>query len=152
VLTWLAEKCLSPVYVLTWPSEKCLSPVEEWLTVRLGVLLTFLCLRREFESNRRHGWMQGTIITCCRSNLDGTPVLSLRSLRQLARGRVMMYPLRCGQAEARGRARRRLSPEVEAEAEAWGRARRRPSLEAEAEAWGRARRRPSLEAEAEAEA
>jgi hypothetical protein len=25
---WLSEKCLSPVYVITWPSEKCLSPVE----------------------------------------------------------------------------------------------------------------------------
>jgi hypothetical protein len=36
--------------------------------------------------------MQGTIITCCRSNLDGTLVLFLRSLRQLARGRVMMDP------------------------------------------------------------
>jgi hypothetical protein len=30
-------------------------------------------------------------ITCYQSNLDGTPVLFLRSLRQLARGRVMMY-------------------------------------------------------------
>jgi hypothetical protein len=28
MLSWPAEKCLSPVYVLTWPSEKCLSPVE----------------------------------------------------------------------------------------------------------------------------
>jgi hypothetical protein len=25
--TWLSEKCLSPVYVITWPSEECLSPV-----------------------------------------------------------------------------------------------------------------------------
>jgi hypothetical protein len=67
--------------------------------------------------------------------------LFLRSLRQLARGRVMMYPL------WRGRARRRLllrprlrsgevvtPPEAEAEAEARGRARRRPSPEAEDEA------------------
>jgi hypothetical protein len=92
VLTWLAGKCLSPVYVLTWPSEKCLSPVEAQLAVRLGVLLTFLCLRRGFENNRRHGRMRGTIITCCRSTLDGTLVLFLRSLRQLARGRVMMDP------------------------------------------------------------
>jgi hypothetical protein len=92
VLTWPAEKCLSPVYVLTWLSGKCLSPVEAQLAVRPGVLLTFLCLRRGFENNRRHGRMQGTIITCCRSNLDGTPVLFLRSLRWLARGRVMMDP------------------------------------------------------------
>jgi hypothetical protein len=99
VLTWLAEKCLSPVYVLTWPSEKCLSPVEAQLVVRPRVLLTFLCLRRGFENNRRHGRMQGTIITCCRSNLDGASVLFLRSLRQLARSRVMMYPLWCGRSE-----------------------------------------------------
>jgi hypothetical protein len=73
--------------------------------------------------------MQGTIITCCRSNLDGTPILFLRSLRQLARGRVICIPygavgsrLRSGEAEtspeaeARGWARRR-PPEAEAEAE-----------------------------------
>jgi hypothetical protein len=42
------------------------------------------------ESNRRHGRTRGTIITCYRSNLDGTPVFFLHSL---ARGRVMMYPL-----------------------------------------------------------
>jgi hypothetical protein len=52
------------------------------------------------ENNRCHGRMQGTIITCCRSNLDGTPVLFLRSLRQLARGRVMMYPLWRSRSEA----------------------------------------------------
>jgi hypothetical protein len=34
--TWLSEKCLSPVYAITWPSEKCLSPVEAQLPVRLG--------------------------------------------------------------------------------------------------------------------
>jgi hypothetical protein len=44
--------------------------------------------------------MQETIITCDRSNLDGTPVLFLRSLRQLARGRVMMYPLWRSRSEA----------------------------------------------------
>jgi hypothetical protein len=51
------------------------------------------------EDNQRHGRMQGTIITCGRSNLYGTPVLFLRSLRQLARGRVMMYPLRRSRSE-----------------------------------------------------
>jgi hypothetical protein len=61
--------------------------------MRPWVLLMFLCLRRELENNQRHGRMQGTIITCCRSNLDVTPVLFLRSLRRLARGRVMMCPL-----------------------------------------------------------
>jgi hypothetical protein len=34
--TWLSEKCLSPVYAITWSSEKCLSPVEAQLAVRLG--------------------------------------------------------------------------------------------------------------------
>jgi hypothetical protein len=24
---WLSEKCLSPMYAITWLSEKCLSPV-----------------------------------------------------------------------------------------------------------------------------
>jgi hypothetical protein len=51
VLTWPSKKCLSPVYVLTWPSKKCLSHVEAQLAVQLGVLLTFLCLRRGFENN-----------------------------------------------------------------------------------------------------
>jgi hypothetical protein len=65
-----------------------------------GVLLTFPCLRRELENNRRRGRTQGTIITYYRSNLDGTPALFLHSLRQLARGRVMMYPLWRGRSEA----------------------------------------------------
>jgi hypothetical protein len=63
--------------------------------------------------------MRGTIITCYRSNLDGTPVLFLRSLRQLARGRVMKDVTL-----------------LEAEAEAWGRAKWRPSPEDEAKFGG----------------
>jgi hypothetical protein len=76
-----------------------LEPCRSVADGAVWILLTFPCFRREFESNRRHGRMQGTIITCCRSSLDGTPVLFLRSLSQLARGRVMMYPLRCGRSE-----------------------------------------------------
>jgi hypothetical protein len=57
------------------------------------ILLTFPCFRRGFESTRRHGRTRGTIITCYQSNLDGTPVLFPCSLRRLARGRVMMYPM-----------------------------------------------------------
>jgi hypothetical protein len=60
--------------------------------------------------------MQGTIITCYQSNLDGTPILFLRSLRQLARGRVMMYPR--GVVGPRPRSRSgevETSPEAEAE-------------------------------------
>jgi hypothetical protein len=32
--------------MLTWPAEKCLSPAEAQLMVRSGVLLTSLCFRR----------------------------------------------------------------------------------------------------------
>jgi hypothetical protein len=63
------------------------------------ILLMFPCFRRELEHHRRHGRTRGTIITCYRSNPDGTPVLFLRSLKQLARGRVMMYPLWRGRSE-----------------------------------------------------
>jgi hypothetical protein len=65
----------------------------------------------------------------------------------------MMYPPVTWSVRAQGRARRRLSSEVEAEFEPWGRARRRPSSEvkAGAEPWGRARWRPSSEVEAGAE-
>jgi hypothetical protein len=84
---------LGPVHVLTWPSEKCLEPYRSIAGGAAWILLTFACFRRGFESNRRHGRTRGTIITCYRSNLDGTLVLFPRSLRWLARGRVMMYPL-----------------------------------------------------------
>jgi hypothetical protein len=33
---WLSGKCLSSAYAITWPSEKCLSPVEAQLAVLLG--------------------------------------------------------------------------------------------------------------------
>jgi hypothetical protein len=36
--------------VLMCPAEKYLSPVEAQLAVRPGVLLTFLCLRRELRT------------------------------------------------------------------------------------------------------
>ena len=35
--------------MLTWPAEKYLSPVEAQLALRPGVLLTFLCFRRELR-------------------------------------------------------------------------------------------------------
>jgi hypothetical protein len=78
--------------MITWPSEKCLVPCRSIAGGAAWILLTFPCFRRGFESTRCHGHMRGTIITCYRSNLDGTPVLFPRSLRQLARGRVMMDP------------------------------------------------------------
>jgi hypothetical protein len=36
--------------VLTWPAEKYLSPVEVQMALRPGVLLTFLCFRRELRT------------------------------------------------------------------------------------------------------
>jgi hypothetical protein len=36
--------------LLTWPTEKYLSPVEARLALRPGVLLTFLCFRRELRT------------------------------------------------------------------------------------------------------
>jgi hypothetical protein len=36
--------------VLTWPAEKYLSPVETQLALRPGVVLMFLCFRRELRT------------------------------------------------------------------------------------------------------
>jgi hypothetical protein len=36
--------------VLTWPAEKYLSPVEAQLALWLEVLLTFLCFHRELRT------------------------------------------------------------------------------------------------------
>jgi hypothetical protein len=83
---------LSPVEVITWPSEKCLGPCRSIAGGAAWILLMFPYFRRRFEGTRRHGRTRGTIITCYRSNLDRTPVLFPRSLRRLARGRVMMDP------------------------------------------------------------
>jgi hypothetical protein len=41
--------------VLTWPAEKCLSPIEAQLALRPGVLLTFLCFRRELKTTNVMG-------------------------------------------------------------------------------------------------
>jgi hypothetical protein len=76
-----------------WSSEKCLGPYRSIAGGAAWILLTFPCFRRGFEGTRRHGRTRGTIITCYRSNLDGTSVLLFpHSLRRLARGRVMMDP------------------------------------------------------------
>jgi hypothetical protein len=108
---------LSPVRVLMWPSEKCLEPCRSIAGGAAWILLTFPCFRKELGAIRRHGRTRGTIITCYWSNLDGTPVLFLHSLRQLARGRVMMYP--CSVVGLRPRSG---EAETSPEAEAWGRA------------------------------
>jgi hypothetical protein len=30
--TWLSERCRCPVHLMSWPSEECLSPVEAQLS------------------------------------------------------------------------------------------------------------------------
>jgi hypothetical protein len=83
---------LSPVDVPMWPSEECLEPCRRISGGAAWILLTFPCFRRGFKSTQRHGCTRGAIITCYRGNLDGTPVLFLRSLRRLAKGRATMDP------------------------------------------------------------
>jgi hypothetical protein len=83
---------LSPAHELTWPSEKCLEPCRSTTVGVAWILLTLSCFRRGLRAIRRHGRTRGTIITCYRSNLRWDTSLVLRSLRQLARSRVMMYP------------------------------------------------------------
>jgi hypothetical protein len=83
---------LSPIGVSTWLSEERLEPCRRIYGGAAWILLTFPCFRRGFESTRRHGRTRGAIITYYWSNLDGTPVLFLRSLRRLAKGRAMMDP------------------------------------------------------------
>jgi hypothetical protein len=50
---------------------------------------------------RRHGRTREPSLPFAGVTLDGTPVLFLRSLRLLARSRVMMYPLQRSRSEAR---------------------------------------------------
>jgi hypothetical protein len=63
------RSALSPVHELMWPSEKSLEPCRSTAVGAAWILLMLSCFRRGFESNRRHGRMRGTIITCYRSNL-----------------------------------------------------------------------------------
>jgi hypothetical protein len=84
---------LSPARVLTWLSEKCLEPCRSIAGGAAWILLTFPCFRRGLRATdvmdaRREPSLPATGVT-----LDGTPILFLHSLRQLARSRVMMYPL-----------------------------------------------------------
>jgi hypothetical protein len=84
---------LSPVHELTWPSKKCLEPCRSIAGGAAWILLTFACFRRGFESNDVMGEQGEPSLPVAGVSLDGTPVLFLHSLRQLARSRVMMYPL-----------------------------------------------------------
>jgi hypothetical protein len=84
---------LSPVHALTWPSEKCLEPCESTAGGAAWILLTFPCFRRRLRATDVMGARGEPSLPVTGVTLDGTPVLFLCSLRQLARSRVMMYPL-----------------------------------------------------------
>jgi hypothetical protein len=84
---------LSPLRVLTWPPEKCLEPCGSIAGGAAWTLLTFPCFRKELRAIDVMGARGEPSLPVTGVTLDGTPVLFLHSLRQLARGRVMMYPL-----------------------------------------------------------
>jgi hypothetical protein len=86
------RSALSLVEAIMWPSEECLEPCRSMADGAAWILLTFPCFRRGLGAADVMDARGGSIITCYRGNLDGTPVLFLRSLRRLARGRVMMDP------------------------------------------------------------
>jgi hypothetical protein len=84
---------LSPVHALTWPSEKCLEPCGRTAGGAAWILLTFPCFRRRLRATDVMGARGKPSLPVTGVTLDGTLVLFLCSLRQLARSRVMMYPL-----------------------------------------------------------
>jgi hypothetical protein len=84
---------LSPVHELTWPSEKCLEPCRSTAVGVTWILLTLSCFRRGLRATNVMGACGEPSLPVTGVTLDGTPVLFLHSLRQLARSRVMMYPL-----------------------------------------------------------
>jgi hypothetical protein len=91
---------LSPVHALMWPSEKCFEPCRSIADSAAWALLTFPCFRRGLRATDVMGARGEPSLLVTGVTLDGTPVLFLRSLRQLARGRVMMHLLYCSRSEA----------------------------------------------------
>jgi hypothetical protein len=79
--------------VLTWLSEKCLEPYRSIAGGAAWILLTFPCFRRGLRATDVMGAHGEPSLPVTGVTLDGTPALFLHSLRQLARSRVMMYPL-----------------------------------------------------------
>jgi hypothetical protein len=84
---------LSPVHELTWPSVKYLEPYRSIAGGAAWILLTFPCFRRGLRATDVIGARGEPSLPVTGVTLDGTHVLFLHSLRHLARGRVMMYPL-----------------------------------------------------------
>jgi hypothetical protein len=84
---------LSPVRVLTWLSEKFLEPYRSIAGGATWILLTLSCFRRELRTLDVMDARGEPSLSVTGVTLDETPVLFLHSLRQLARSRVMMYPL-----------------------------------------------------------
>jgi hypothetical protein len=79
--------------VLTWLSEKCLKPCRSIAGGAAWILLTLSCFCRELRTFDVMDARGEPSLPVTEVTLDGTPVLFLHSLRQLARSRVMMYPL-----------------------------------------------------------
>jgi hypothetical protein len=79
--------------VLTWLSEKCLKPCTSIAGGAAWILLTFPCFRMGLRATDVTGARGEPSLPVTGVTLDETPVLFLHSLRQLARSRVMMYPL-----------------------------------------------------------
>jgi hypothetical protein len=87
------RSALSPIHELTWLSEKCLEPYRSTAVGAAWILLTLSCFRRGLRATDVTGARGEPSLPVTGVTLDGTPVLFLHSLRQLARSRVMMYPL-----------------------------------------------------------
>jgi hypothetical protein len=79
--------------VLMWLPEKCLGPCRSTVVGAAWILLTLSCFHRELRTLDVMDARGELSLPITGVTLDGTPVLFLRSMRQLARGRVMMYPL-----------------------------------------------------------
>jgi hypothetical protein len=84
---------LGPIHELTWPSEKCLEPCRSTAVGAAWILLTLSCFRRELRTLDVMDARGEPSLPVTGVTLDGTSVLFLHSLRQLAMSRVMMYPL-----------------------------------------------------------
>jgi hypothetical protein len=93
VLRGWRGSALSPVHELTWPSEKCLEPCRSTAVGRHGSCWRLLASVGGLRATDVMGAHGEPSLPVARVTLDGTPVLFLHSLRQLARSRVMMYPL-----------------------------------------------------------
>jgi hypothetical protein len=73
--TWLSERCWCPVHVVSWPSEERSSPVEVQLSGLSGPLLTTPCFRRGLRTAVVMGARGVPSLLVYRGEPDGTLVL-----------------------------------------------------------------------------